>query len=205
MKNKQKTHFINVIGNVGVGTTTLTKKLCKHFGWTYSDSVGHTSPYLLDFYNKGNFAFHNQIYIMTQSMVKHSKLDFSKTICQDYSFFEHHEIYSKLMYKLGYLKKRDLDTLKTVNEIYAQNVKKPDLIIYLRSSLNDLQNRIRKRNRKSEQKIDQQYLQELQKQINRFIHTWKFGEIIIMNTSKINIFSKTDFAEITKEISRNLK
>src|SRR2546427_5451269 len=124
--------YINITGNIGSGTTTLCRKLGKHFNWKLNSSQAHASPYLKNFYqNKGKFAFHNQLYIIIQSMCTQTKLDFSRTICQDYTAFEHNAVYSKVMLDFGFIQKDEFSLLNELFKTILPNVKKPDLLIYL--------------------------------------------------------------------------
>ena len=57
--------FIGIAGNIGVGKTTFTEFVAKHFDLhDYYESV-IDNPYLEDFYgNMGRWSFHLQIYFL---------------------------------------------------------------------------------------------------------------------------------------------
>ena len=166
---KRAIKYINITGNIGVGTTTLHKKLCEHFNWQPSNSQAHLSPYLKDFYkNKGKSAFHNQIHIIIQSLQRQTKLDFATTICQDYTIFEHNDVYSKVMLDFGFIQKHEFTLLTDLFETCSQNLKRPDLLIYLHTDIDTLLKRIMHRNRAEEGNIEGKYLTKLQQRFDEF-------------------------------------
>ena len=42
--------WITIVGNIGVGKTTLAKMLHEHYGWTVKYEAVDNNPYLEDFY-----------------------------------------------------------------------------------------------------------------------------------------------------------
>ena len=67
--------FVAVAGNIGVGKTTLVKKLCDNLDWTPFFEPESENPYLADFYqDMHTWSFHSQIFFLTRRLRAHKNL-----------------------------------------------------------------------------------------------------------------------------------
>jgi len=151
--------FIAVAGNIGVGKSTLVSLLCKQLHWEpFFEPVGD-NPYLVDFYaDMASWSFHSQIFFLTRRLRSHHQLAQHPTsVVQDRSVYEDAEIFAQNLYLQGYIKERDYETYETIIQILPP----PDLVIYLRASVDTLMARIARRGRDYERTITPQYLQSL--------------------------------------------
>jgi deoxyadenosine/deoxycytidine kinase len=77
---------------------------------------------------------------------------------------------------------------------------KPELLIYLYSSIDRLQTNIRKRGRSYEQKIPSEYLQKIQDGYLEYIRKQQDMRIVIIDTNKIDfVENPSDYPKL-KEI-----
>lgn len=200
MLQKNDFVFVNVIGNIGAGATTLSKNLCSSLGWTHSKSKGHTSPFLQMFYNTGKFGFQNQVYIITESFKNLHFLNLTKSVCQDYCFYEHQEVYSKLMLKDGYLTNIEFLTLKKLTDACSKNIRKPDLLIYLQCDPSEAKRRIKKRNRPSEKNVKLNYLESLDNQLEGFVKKFKLCHVMKVDSTILDVRKKKTTLTIINQI-----
>ncbi|HUI87111.1 MAG TPA: deoxynucleoside kinase [Anaerolineales bacterium] len=155
--------FIAVAGNIGVGKSTLVSLLCKQLHWEpFFEPVGD-NPYLVDFYaDMASWSFHSQIFFLTRRLRSHHQLAQHPTsVVQDRSVYEDAEIFAQNLYLQGYIKERDYETYRELYETIIQILPPPDLVIYLRASVDTLMARIARRGRDYERTITPQYLQSL--------------------------------------------
>ena len=155
--------FIAVAGNIGVGKSTLVSLLCKQLHWEpFFEPVGD-NPYLVDFYaDMASWSFHSQIFFLTRRLRSHHQLAQHPTsVVQDRSVYEDAEIFAQNLYLQGYIKERDYETYRELYETITQILPPPDLVIYLRASVDTLMARIARRGRDYERTITPQYLQSL--------------------------------------------
>ena len=83
-------------------------------------------------------------------------------------------------------------------------VKEPDLLIYLRSSIEHLVAQIQKRGRDYEQSISIEYLGGLNQRYEQWIAAYK-GKLIIVDADRLDFLNRAeDFASITDRIDAEL-
>lgn len=155
--------FVAIAGNIGVGKSTLVKMLCNQMGWDPFYEPVNQNPYLADFYaNMSAWAFHSQVFFLSHRLRSHFNLaGHANSVIQDRSVYEDAEIFARNLYKQGNINDRDYQTYRDLYETAIQFLPPPDLVIYLRASVETLQNRINQRGRDYERTISYDYLQNL--------------------------------------------
>jgi len=155
--------FVAIAGNIGVGKSTLVKMLCDQMGWDPFYEPVTENPYLADFYqNMSAWAFHSQVFFLTHRLRSHFALaQHPNSVVQDRSVYEDAEIFANNLYRQGNLTDRDYQTYRELYETAVQFLPPPDLVIYLRASVDTLMKRINFRGRDYERRITPEYLQNL--------------------------------------------
>jgi deoxyadenosine/deoxycytidine kinase len=155
--------FVAIAGNIGVGKSTLVKMLCDQMQWEPFYEPVTQNPYLADFYaNMSAWAFHSQVFFLSHRLRSHFNLTgHPNSVIQDRSVYEDAEIFAHNLYKQGNISDRDYQTYRELYETAIQFLPPPDLVIYLRASVETLQNRISQRGRDYERQISYDYLQNL--------------------------------------------
>jgi len=155
--------FIAIAGNIGVGKSTLAEMLGHRLGWQPFYEPVAENPYLADFYkNMAAWSFQSQIFFLTHRLRIHQQLiHFPGSVIQDRSIYEDAEIFAQNLALQGYFNERDYRTYRALYETLAEFLPPPDLVIYLRSSVPTLVQRIARRNREYERTIRSDYLARL--------------------------------------------
>ncbi|HND50286.1 MAG TPA: deoxynucleoside kinase, partial [Anaerolineales bacterium] len=155
--------FIAIAGNIGVGKSTLVQMLCNQMGWDPFYEPVTQNPYLADFYkDMSSWAFHSQVFFLTHRLRSHLNLaQHPNSVIQDRSVYEDAEIFAHNLYQQGNMTDRDYQTYRDLYETAVQFLPPPDLVIYLRASVDTLLNRINHRGRDYERTIAPDYLQSL--------------------------------------------
>ena len=197
---------IAIAGNIGSGKTTLTRLLADRYGWVPRFEPVDNDPYLEDFYHDmSRWAFNLQIYFLNKrfkEVVEISKS--SDTIIQDRTIFEDACIFAPNLHDQGYMSDRDFQTYSDLFNLMMSLVKKPQLMIYIRSSIPTLVRHIEKRGRDFEKSIRIDYLTGLQKRYDNWMASYD-GEVITIDGDKIHFEeNKEDFRKITDMIDASL-
>ena len=154
---------IAIAGNIGAGKTTLTTKLAQHYGWEVNYEDTENNPYLSDFYNDmQRWSFNLQVYFLNSRY--RQVLDIqqgTQTVVQDRSIYEDAHIFAPNLYQMGLMTKRDFDNYFQLFELMKNQVKPPDLMIYLRAKIPTLVSHINQRGRDYENSISIDYLKRL--------------------------------------------
>ncbi|OGQ13998.1 MAG: hypothetical protein A3B70_06925 [Deltaproteobacteria bacterium RIFCSPHIGHO2_02_FULL_40_11] len=187
-----KKKFIAIAGNIGVGKSTLTGLLSSRFGWQPYYEVVDTNPYLSDFYeNMKNWAFHLQVFFLSKRFEHHKRMiEEPQTVIQDRSIYEDAEVFSRNLYYEGKFDERDYRNYLSLFYCMTSYLKSPDLLIYLRASVDTLQHRIRSRGRSCEKEIPRPYLERLNQRYEEWVKNYKLGRVLIVDTENLNVVSR---------------
>lgn len=199
--------YIAIAGNIGSGKTTLTNMLSKHYGWKKNLEPVEKNPYLDDYYkNIPRWVLNMEVFYLKQRFK--NLLDIQKseeTIIQDRSIFEGVYVFVANNRKMGYMDERDFDTYMGLFDSMMSVVKKPELMIYLRSSVPHLVKNIQKRGRDYEQQIPLDYLQGLNTLYEDFITEKYQGKVLIVDVDDIDFeHNPKEFGEIIDKIDAQL-
>jgi deoxyadenosine/deoxycytidine kinase len=162
--------FVAVAGNIGVGKSTLVTLLSRRLGWEPFFEAVAENPYLSDFYRDMNqWGFHSQIFFLSNRLRSHRQLlDHPTSVVQDRSVYEDAEVFARNLYEQGHLDERDYASYRRLYEVVSEFLPPPDLVVYLRGSVDTLVQRIARRGRDYERTITPDYLAQL----NRLYEGW---------------------------------
>ncbi len=197
---------IGVAGNIGSGKTTLTRMLAEHYGWTPKYESVTYNPYLEDYYKDiPRWSYNLETYFLARRFK--DLLDISRSegvIIQDRTLFEGVHIFVRNNYDLGNLSKRDFDTYMQLFEVMASMAGEPDLLIYLKSSIEHLVFQIQKRGRDYEQSMSLDYLAGLNERYEEWISGYK-GRLLVIDADNLDFENRPeDFASVTDKIDAEL-
>ena len=197
---------IAIAGNIGSGKTTLTTMLAKRYGWSPHYEPVDNNPYLEDYYHDmKRWSFNLQIYFLNKrfkDVVEISRSD--KTIVQDRTIFEDACIFAPNLHDMGLMSDRDFDNYTDLYNLMISLVKRPDLMIYIRSSVPRLIGNIQKRGRSYEQTIRIDYLKGLNDRYEEWIRNYKGRLIVVEGDSCDFLNNPRDFGRIADQIDAEL-
>jgi deoxyadenosine/deoxycytidine kinase len=172
--------FVAVAGNIGVGKTTLVKKLCDNLDWTPFFEPEKENPYLPDFYkDMQTWAFHSQIFFLTRRLKAHKDLCVHPgSVIQDRSVYEDAEIFAHNLYRQKQIGERDYQTYQELYQALVEFLPPPDLVLYIKASVPTLQQRIKQRGRDYEDQIDPNYLTQLNQLYDQWIDNFKLCPVL---------------------------
>ena len=205
--NKQIMH-IAIAGNIGAGKTSLTELLAKHYNWEphYEDVIDN--PYLDDFYNHmERWSFNLQVYFLKSRFEQLlSFRENNKTVIQDRTIYEDAHIFAPNLNAMGLMNQRDFNNYKGIFELMESLIQGPDILIYLRSSIPNLVNKIHKRGREYESSISIDYLSRLNERYEAWISSYEASKLIIIDVDSLDfVDNKEDLSKVINIIDDKLK
>jgi deoxyadenosine/deoxycytidine kinase len=200
-------YFIAVAGNIGSGKSSLTTMIANRFGWKpYFESV-EDNPYLADFYgDMKRWSFHLQIYFLSHRFSSHKNIvESPESVIQDRSIYEDAEIFARNLYEIGNMDQRDYNNYVALYRVMMEYLKTPDLMIYLRASVDTLKAQIGRRGRSYEQSIQREYLEQLNRHYESWIDRYSLGRLLVIESDGLDfVHNPNDFAFIEGKIKEKL-
>ena len=199
---------IAISGNIGAGKTSLTELLSKHYGWEahYEDVIDN--PYLDDFYNHmERWSFNLQIYFLKSRFEQLLKIkNINNVIVQDRTIYEDAHIFAPNLKSMGLMNQRDFKNYQELFELMESQIQGPDLLIYLRSNIPNLVNKIHKRGREYENSISIDYLSRLNERYEAWTSTYDKGNIIKIDVDELDfVENKEDLKLIIAMVDDEIK
>jgi deoxyguanosine kinase len=177
--------YIAVEGPIGVGKTSLAKKLAESFNYDILLEKSEDNPFLDRFYhNPRQMALATQLFFLFQRAQQIQELR------QD-DMFEPVRVADFLMEKDRLFARQNLDgdEFKLYENVYNHltiDAPVPDLVIYLQAPVEVLMQRIQQRAIPSEQLIQEQYLVNLTKAYTEFFHYYSSSALLVVNSSELD-------------------
>ena len=167
LKDRTPPAFIAIEGPIGVGKTTLAKKLAASFNYDTLLEDPEDNPFLEKFYrNRQQAALATQLFFLFQRAQKIQDL-------RQADIFEPVRVADFLVEKDPLFARINLEREEFLlyEKVYQQltiDAPKPDLVIYLQASTDVLLSRIDNRGISYEQHIDRDYLERLNEVYSEF-------------------------------------
>jgi deoxyguanosine kinase len=191
-----KYNFITIEGNIGAGKTTLAHLLSRHYNARLILEEFADNPFLPKFYdNPQQFAFPLELFFMAERFKQLKELIQQKDLFQNLTVSDY--LFTKcLLFAKINLPDDEFRLYQRLFEIMYQQVVQPDIVLYLHSPVNKLQQNIRKRNRPYEQKIKDDYLFKIQETYTHYIKQHNLKTIIVDASNADFLGNEKHFATI---------
>lgn len=181
--------------------------LAKQFDWQLELESVEDNPYLADFYeDMHRWAFHLQIYFLNSRFrqVKRISED-ERTVIQDRTIYEDAYIFAKNLYKNKFLNERDYATYYGIFDSMMEELKAPELLIYLKADIPKLVGQIEKRGREYESAIRIDYLKSLNDHYSEWIENYDLGKLLIIDVNQRDFVNNVeDFSYVVQLINREI-
>lgn len=192
--------YIAIEGVIGAGKTTLAKMLAKKMNANLVLESYEDNPFLEKFYkNPRRYALHTQMYFLMSRYKQLLELRqddlFHEYMVADY-IFEKDKIFAYLN-----LADDELELYERMVSFIERNLKKPDLVIYLQSTVERLMANINKRGRAAEKNMSETYISDLNEAYNYFFFRFKASRVMIVNATEMDfVNNENDFNDLIAEI-----
>ena len=201
MSSANHLSLVAVEGPIGVGKSSLAKRLAETFGGELLLEGAEENPFLERFYRDDkSAALQTQLFFLFQRARQMQALrqgDMFKPMRSADFIMEKDRLFAQLT-----LDEDELDLYDQVYNSLTLDVPAPDLVIYLQAPVEVLHARIRKRGIMSERYIKSGYLQRIVDAYAKFFYNYDAAPLLIINASEIDLVNnEQDYNELLKQIS----
>jgi deoxyadenosine/deoxycytidine kinase len=197
-------NYIVVEGNIGAGKTSLSRMLANELNGRLILEEFSDNPFLPLFYqNPERYAFPVELFFMTerhkqlQSLLLKGNL-FQRYVVSDYTFSK------TLLFAGQNLENEELRLFRKLFHTLNASFPKPNLLVYLHRSVEDLLANIGKRGRDYEKDISADYLHKIQKAYFNFFEIAKSEfAILFMDLKGLDfVHHKADYQQILAQLQQ---
>jgi deoxyguanosine kinase len=186
LRNRKPPGYIAVEGPIGVGKTTLTRRLAETFNYETVLEDAQDNPFLERFYrNRREAALATQLFFLFQRAQKMQQLRqaelFSPVRVADF-LIDKDPLFARV--------NLDSDEFELYEKVYQKmtiDAPQPDLVIYLQAPVDVLMERIEQRGVTAERSIDRSYLEQLNEVYSEFFLYYDGSPLLIVNASMIDL------------------
>jgi deoxyadenosine/deoxycytidine kinase len=178
--------YIAVEGSIGVGKTTLAKKLAASFNYSTVLEDAEENPFLEKFYrSREQAALATQLYFLFQRAQKIQNLrqpDMLAPARIDDFLIDKDPLFARTN-----VDQNEYQLYEKASQKLTIDAPKPDLVLYLQASTDVLLARIENRGLAYERSIDRDYLERLNEVYSEFFLYYDDAPLVIVNASEMNL------------------
>lgn len=215
MTRSQAPKIVAVAGNMGAGKSSLVEWLRQQFGMTPFFEPNEENPYLADFYaDMSRWAMSSQLFFLVRryqihrTILRRAFLEGSdaRPLVQDRTIYEDAEIFAAHLHRAGHIDDRDWGMYQDLYRAFCEDIRPPDLMIYLRCPLKTLTRRIKRRGRQFERAVPRAYLASLERLYEEWFARYKTSKLspaIVIETDRLDyiehLFDRLEVVQAIKE------
>ena len=184
-------HFVVVEGVIGVGKTSLARLVAERLKADLVLEAFDENPFLAGFYDDPErWAFHTQLSFLASRFQQQKRLArgdlFRPRVVADYTF-DKDRIFAHIT-----LEGDELELYETLYTLMEPATPRPDLVIYLRSTLDRLVHNVRARGRAYEADMDPAYLDRLGRAYDAYFRTYTKSPLLIVEATRLDFVHNPD-------------
>jgi deoxyadenosine/deoxycytidine kinase len=195
---------IVIEGPIGVGKTSLARRLGEEFGAELLLENAEDNPFLKRFYrDPQHAALPTQLFFLFQRAQQIQELRqsdmFASVRVADF-MLEKDQLFAQLT-----LDEHELRLYEQVYDTITVDAPQPDLVIYLQAPVSVLLNRVQQRGRDYERFIESHYLERLVEAYTQFFYDYTQTPLLIVNAADIDfVHNEQDYRLLLEQLSKNI-
>ena len=194
----EKYRYVVVEGPIGVGKTSLARRLAEYAGAAAMLERPGENPFLQRFYeDPARHALPAQLFFLFQRINEVSELTqmdlFQSRTVSDY-LFDKDALFARLN-----LNDDEFTLYQNIYRTLAPQAPAPDLVIYLQAPTDKLYERVRRRGIRYEQTIAEDYLERLSRGYRDFFHHYDAAPVLGVNCANLNFVDNDEHFNLLLE------
>ncbi|MBP1971089.1 deoxyguanosine kinase [Virgibacillus natechei] len=201
--------FIAIEGPIGIGKTSLAKKLSAHFDFHLLKEIVEENPFLGKFYDDIEaWSFQTEMFFLCNRFkqleeIETKFLNHNKAVIADY------HISKNMIFSKRTLQADKFEKYEQIYHILTSDMPVPNMMIYLHASLDTLVERVRRRGRDVEQNMKPSYLAQLAQDYEDYMNEFEVMHpdipVIRINGDEIDfVHYQDDLNRIIEEVHTQL-
>lgn len=193
--------YLVIEGPIGVGKTSLAKKLAAEFGSELLLEKAEENPFLANFYhNPRQYALSAQLHFLLQRAQQVQ--DFRQSDLFRGSYIADFMVDKDRLFAQMTLNPDELALYEQIYTHLTLDAPRPDLVIYLQAPVEVLRERIVRRGIDYEQQIRDEYLLRLSESYTRFFYDYDDSALLTVNTQSVDLINNAeDYQAILEKIN----
>lgn len=185
-------NYIAIEGNIGSGKTSLATRISEEYNAKLILEQFEDNSFLPKFYeDQARYAFPLELSFLAERYQQLKDLLSNQDLFKDFTISDYF-INKSLIFSRKTLPSEEYKLYHKLFEIISQMIPKPDLLVYLYSSIERLQENIKKRDRSYEQNIKDEYLEGIQQSYFDFIRQQEELRILIIDTNQLDFVNNIE-------------
>lgn len=180
-----KYRYVVVEGPIGVGKTSLARRLSERLGSSLMLERPEQNPFLARFYqDMPRYALPAQLFFLFQrvdQLRELAQLDLFRLSTVADFLLDKDPLFARLT-----LSGEELILYQRIYEALKPQAPRPDLVVYLQAQPGTLLERVRGRGLEFERPMSAQYLALLAESYTRYFHNYAEAPVLIVNSERLN-------------------
>ena len=196
--------YIVVEGPIGVGKTSLARRLAARLSADVLLEQPAENPFLARFYqDMPRYALPTQLFFLFQRLRQIEPLAqadlFARATVSDF-LLDKDPLFARIT-----LSGDELALYRRIFEALRPQSPAPDLVVYLQAQPGTLIERVRRRGVDFERSISEEYLALLAESYSRFFYHYTDAPVLIINSENLNFAARDDDLELLVERMRGMR
>jgi deoxyguanosine kinase len=184
-----KYRYIVVEGPIGVGKTSLARRLALHLKAELLLEQPEQNPFLARFYqDMARYALPTQLFFLFQrfnALRSLAQIDLFRRLTVADFLLDKDPLFARLT-----LNDDELHLYQQIYATLAPQAPRPDLVIYLQAQAETLMERVRRRSAEYERPMPEAYLALVAENYNRFFYHYSGTPVLIVNSERLNFVDR---------------
>jgi deoxyadenosine/deoxycytidine kinase len=153
------------------------------------------------------WSFALQVYFLSNRFRNHKSItEGTDSVVLDRVIYEDAEIFARNLHEIAMMEERDYRNYVSLYHVMTEFLHPPDVLIYLRASIETLTHQISLRGRDFERSIQPKYLQQLNTHYEQWISSYSLGKLLTVDSNRLDfVNNEEDLKEILEEMQNLLQ